>query len=907
MEIDRIRFSLYSDVDIEKYAVCEILNTKMMGANSVYDERMGTLQNGRRCLSCGQSNRDCVGHFGFIRLNTIIIHPLYYKQVLTIIRCLCYHCHRVIITPDIMRVHMLHRIPRTVRLARLVDRLERVTECGHCKQSVSRYILSASDRQIYRLEKRDSVIHRTVVTDQDIFHLLDNIHNQDLEWLGYGSDGLHPKQMILRILPVLPPVARPYIISDNVTCDDDLTIQYLEIVKANNHLQNPSLSDARRQKYIHLLKFRIRSLFDNSSGSSKHSNGRPLRGIKKRLTGKEGLIRNNLMGKRVDKSARTVIGPDPTLLTTEIAIPPEIAAVLSYSVRVNRYNIDKVRQWITDGNVNYIIRDEGATRINARYAVNKQQTKIFNGDWILQKRDGKMRLVTKDASITKIEKGDCIFRNGKWLSDVLPTVQRPYQIEIGDVVERRLMDGDILLLNRQPTLHKGSMIAQKARIRHGKTIRMNLAVTKTFNADFDGDEMNIHAPASIETETELRELSSLPNHLISCQSSQPIITIVQDSLTGAYLMTQDTAWMPWHHFCQCVCVLRHLSETEWMRKLETQRDIGANLYDKSSRRVHGRLLFSMLFPENFFYDMHGVTVARGILTKGTITKKHLGGGHGSFLAYLTKEYGTDACIRFLDHVQFVTNQYLLYRGFSIGLKDCLVSDTAQIKSTIDRSFIKASSVEETVKHPKIREAYMSNALSGARDTGMMIAQKSMDTSNNFITTVNSGSKGDYFNIAQITGVVGQQYLNGQRIQPMLSHHTRTLPHYPLQRDQYSYTDIYESRGFVSHSFVRGLNMREFFFHAMTGREGITDTAMKTATSGYIQRRMIKIAEDIQIQYDGTVRNNNGSVVQFFYGDYGLDPSRIMINQNEAKCPFTDVTRIAQQLNEKATIKAKRCL
>ena len=294
-------------------------------------------------------------------------------------------------------------------------------------------------------------------------------------------------------------------------------------------------------------------------------------------------------------------------------------------------------------------------------------------------------------------------------------------------------------------------------------------------------------------------------------------------------------------------------------------------------------------------------VSRGILTKGTITKKHLGGGHVSFLAHLTKEYGTDVCNRFLDHVQFLTNQYLLYRGFSIGLRDCLVSDTTQIKDAIDRSFIKASSVEETVKHPKIREAYMSNALSGARDTGMMIAQKSMDATNNFITTVSSGSKGDYFNIAQITGVVGQQYLNGQRIQPTLSHHTRTLPHYPLQKDQYSYTDLYESRGFVSHSFVRGLNMREFFFHAMTGREGITDTAMKTATSGYIQRRMIKIAEDIQVQYDGTVRNNNGSVVQFFYGDYGLDPSRIMIdNSNEPKCPFTDVARIAQQLNEMAT-------
>lgn len=898
MEIERIRFSLFSEEDIVRHAVCEVLNTKITGMNSVYDERMGTLQNGKRCLSCGQSNRECIGHFGYIRLHTLLIHPLYHKQVLTVIRTLCTRCGRVALTPDIMRVHMLHRVPRTVRLARLVDRLERVNECGHCKASLCRYVISSADRQIYRLMKCENQTARSVVTDQDAYDLLRNIHPEDLEWLGYGVPDLHPKNMILRVLPVLPPVARPYIISDSVTCDDDLTIQYLEIVKANTHLQNPNLSDARRQKYIHLLKFRIRSLFDNSSGSSKHSNGRPLRGIKKRLTGKEGLIRNNLMGKRVDKSARSVIGPDPSLLTTELAVPPEIAAVLSYSVRVNRYNRDQVIRWIEEGIVNYIIRDDGAMRINARYAIKKQQTRVMNGDWVRSHRDGRMHLVQKDAALWEIEEGDRIFRNGVWLPPPLPTLRKPFHLEIGDVVERRLLDGDTVLLNRQPTLHKGSMIAQTVRIRPGKTLRMNLAITKTFNADFDGDEMNIHAPASIETETELRELSSLSNHLVSCQSSQPNITIVQDSLTGAYLMTRDESWMPWHHFCQCVMVLRHASTAQWETKIRVQTELGAGLYDSTTRRVHGRLLFSMILPETFFYDRQGVVISRGILRSGIITKKHLGGGHHSFLAYLNKEYGAETTIRFIDHVQFLTNQYLLYHGFSIGLRDCLVHSTEKITDAIERAFIKASSIEETIHHPTIREACMGNALSGARDTGMMIAQRSMDASNNFITTVTSGSKGDYFNIAQITGVVGQQYLNGGRIPATLSHQTRTLPHYPLDPKDYSYHDLYESRGFVKHSFVRGLNMREFFFHAMTGREGITDTAMKTATSGYIQRRMIKIAEDIQIHYDGTVRNNNGSVIQFFYGNHGLDPSKVMIpDRQSASCPFIQVDRIAQALNE----------
>jgi len=716
--------------------------------------------------------------------------------------------------------------------------------------------------------------------------------------------------MIIRVLPVLPPVARPYIISENVTCDDDLTIQYLEIIKANNHLQNINNDDLsypenigqtapRRQKYIHLLKFRIRSLFDNSSGSSKHSNGRPLRGIKKRLTGKEGLIRNNLMGKRVDKSARSVIGPDPTLRTSEIGVPPDVANVLSYSIRVNAYNLPKIQEWINDDKVNYIIKDDGNTRINARYALARQQTKLMNGDWIIRAKDDSMHIIRKDANLTKLKPGDKVYRNGQWLQDVRPTIKKSFHIEIGDVIERCLQDGDILLLNRQPTLHKGSMIAQTVRIRPGKTIRMNLAVTKTFNADFDGDEMNLHCPASVETDIEMRELSSLKNHLVSCQSCQPNIVIVQDSLTGAYLMTQSHTWLTKSHFFQCMMKMDPFRYELLEEKIRTAKDIGVEtlFLRSSSSDFHGRLLFSLLLPHDFTYEIGQVKIVKGLLVNGVITKKQLGSSHTSLLAYLNKEYGPTRCIEFLDNVQFLTNAFLLFHGFSIGLRDCIITDQQGIDTAINRSFVKASSIEDTVKNPKIREAYMGNALSGARDTGMMIAQKNMTQENNFITTVTSGSKGDFFNIAQITGVLGQQYLNGGRIPCMISNQKRTLPHYPFEKAQYTHNDLFESRGFVRHSFVHGLNPKEFFFHAMTGREGITDTAMKTATSGYIQRRMIKIAEDIQVQYDMTIRNNNQSIIQFHYGGMGLDPSKIMISPKKDACKFTDALRVAERLNQ----------
>jgi DNA-directed RNA polymerase II subunit RPB1 len=177
----------------------------------------------------------------------------------------------------------------------------------------------------------------------------------------------------------------------------------------------------------------------------------------------------------------------------------------------------------------------------------------------------------------------------------------------------------------------------------------------------------------------------------------------------------------------------------------------------------------------------------------------------------------------------------------------------------------------------IKEMYISVAMGGARDMGMAIAKNSLQDTNSFVRTVTSGAKGDYFNISQIAGLLGQQMLNGKRIPLCLSGGSRSLPHYPMHKKDYSDDLLFESQGFIRGSFLRGLSPREFYLHSMTGREGITDTAMKTATSGYIQRRMIKIAEDIQIKYDGTVRNSQNAIIQFMYG---IDPSKGILRNNE---------------------------
>ena len=213
--------------------------------------------------------------------------------------------------------------------------------------------------------------------------------------------------------------------------------------------------------------------------------------------------------------------------------------------------------------------------------------------------------------------------------------------------------------------------------------------------------------------------------------------------------------------------------------------------------------------------------------KELLIKTNLGSCHWSITNLLHKEYNEEIAISFVNNIQFITNEWLLYHGFSIGISDCIATKSNEIQSVISRCFMEAKGVEETTSHPKIREAKITGALSKARDNGMKLAKEALGNNNNFIATVTAGSKGDYFNIAQITGLLGQQNFMGERIKPTLNHSTRTLPHYPFEIK--SKEQEYESKGFVSNSFIHGLNPKEFWFHAITGREGLTDTTMKNST------------------------------------------------------------------------------
>jgi len=450
-ELDFIQFGILSSKDILLQSVCEITNTKLNAMNSVYDERMGVLDNGKICVTCGKNNKECIGHFGHISLNVNILHPLYYKSILNILRCICYKCSRLLLSREQLEFNGVLKSYKSGRFVKIIKIIDKIDFCITCHTTQPKYTFSVNDKMVTMNFKLDGETHKNVLYDHEIKKIFENICDEDVELLGFDIEYCHPKNLILEILPVLPPVARPYIIAENITCDDDLTIQYLEIIKANTHLmKETNMNELKRQRYIQSLKFRIKCLFDNSQERSKHSNGRPLKGLKKRLTGKEGQLRNNLMGKRVDKSARTVIGPDPTLKVNEIAVPYEIAEVLTYPVCVNKYNIEELRNELYNNNINYVVKKDSGVRINMKYALYKQGDKLQFGDYIL-KKNGQYIFIKNEKQFFLLEGDDTVIRNGQTLTEFQHPSPKSFDIEIGDIVERKIRNGDILLLNRQPT------------------------------------------------------------------------------------------------------------------------------------------------------------------------------------------------------------------------------------------------------------------------------------------------------------------------------------------------------------------------------------------------------------------------------------------------------------------------
>lgn len=904
-EIERIEFGISSTEEIRKQSVVQITSTKYDGPNSVYDKRLGVTEPDEHCPTCLETNKTCTGHFGHIELNTIILHPILHRRILIYLKCFCWNCSMLILKKNTLKAHNALKGFGMIRIKKILKLVEKTDICQHCKKIQPRFCYVNNEEKFYAFYK-NMKIDKLCIDAIVINNVFNNICDEQVSLLGIDPKRAHPKNLILTVLPVLPPRSRPCIITDGRSSDDDLTIKYLEILKAISNLSKDTLSENVRQKHQNALIFHIKTMMDNSKGKAKHLGGRLISSLKDRIDGKIGQVRENLMGKRVDYSGRTVIGPDPTLKVDEIGISLNIANILTKPVRINQFNISSMTKLVNSGGANSVSRPDGNTmnQFDMSYALQNRSTKVNYGDIIIR-NGNRIKVLVQNF---KLKKGDKIVsfdeNNNEIYTDVVIHEKKHFKLQIGDIVNRKLKDGDFVLLNRQPTLHKGSMMGQKIKIMNqGKTIRLNLAVTGSFNADFDGDEMNIHVPQTEDANAELIEIMSTKKNLMSAQSNRSNVSIVQDSLLGSYLMSKEWNVIDKAMFYQLA--LSVSSDSSFiLNKMEYVRSVLKKLGKDPELLLTTKGLLSIILPENLIYEKRNdiipdepcIKIYRGVLYEGCFSKSILGKSHGSLLQILNKEFGNEICINFINNIQFLTNAYLRIRGFTVGISDCIIHSTKDIEKNVHDTIVQCKGYEQIHMNARIKELRINAALNKAKDIGYKIAKNNLSEFNNLKAMIIAGSKGDYVNIAQITSIVGQQNIVGGRIPMSNNHGRRTLPHYKLTKPE-THKDfelLYQSRGFIMSSFMQGLDPREFFFHASSGREGITDTAVKTSVSGYLQRRLTKVLEDLSIKYDGTVRNASNSILQITYGNDGLDAEKlVMVN----KVPqFVDAKRLASQLN-----------
>jgi DNA-directed RNA polymerase II subunit RPB1 len=603
---------------------------------------------------------------------------------------------------------------------------------------------------------------------------------------------------------------------------DDLTHKLSEIVKTNNLIkkQQESSDPASAKTLCDLLQYHVTTYIDNGIpgiNQATQRTGRPIKAICQRLKSKEGRVRGNLMGKRVNFSARTVITAEPNIDLDELGVPFEISKILTYPERVTNLNIKKLQEYVNNG-YNPLFGKTGAKLVHQ------------NG-------------IQKDIRFVK-----------------------NLELSIGDTVERHLIDGDFVIFNRQPSLHKMSMMGHKIKIMPHSTFRMNVCATTPYNADYDGDEMNIHVPQTEITKAEVQELMNVSSNIVSPQSNKPVIGIIQDALLGCHKITKDDVFIDEIAMCNIIMSLKN-------KKIYSKPNY---IILKPKKLYSGKQVFELILPNDFMFTRYinnnnTVIIKNGKLVQGTLCKRSLGTSEGGIIHLLWLQYGPYVANEFISNVQYIVNCWLITQGFSIGAMDMFIdsSTESKVNDIISNAKNKVSQILEVAnknKHVDFSsfENKINQTLNNAMSQSGLTVQDNIPISNNINTSVTGGSKGSMFNIAQIMGCVGQQNVGGKRLD--FGYVDRVLCHFERCDNGP------EAKGFVEHSYKTGLDPHEFFYHAMGGREGIIDTAIKTSETGYIQRRLVKAMEDLKVNTDRTVRNSIGDIVQFNYGDDGLDAS-----------------------------------
>jgi len=847
--IGSIHFTLLAPSEIRKLSAVEIQTADTYDEDGVpivsglMDGRLGTLEPRQKCKTCGNTASACPGHFGHIELAEPVVHVAYAKLIHKLLQVTCRNCGRILLSAEKIKSYtdlmqkeqkQLNEVPSSFYEAVMKD-AKKSQECPHC--GARQYPIEHGKPTTFH-EMIDGGASR--LNPSQIRERLERISDDDLRLLGMEPTAARPEWMILQVLPVPAVTVRPSItLESGIRSEDDLTHKLVDIIRINQKLKEALESGVPVniiQELHELLQYHVTTYFDNEVSGlppARHRSGRALKTLTQRLKGKEGRFRGNLSGKRVDFSARTVISPDPNIDINEVGVPLDVAQRLTIPERVTPWNIDELKSLIRNGpdqypGALYIVRPDG--------------------------RRVRLEFVTERES----------------LADAL---------QPGFIVERHIRNGDIVLFNRQPSLHRMSIMAHTVVVLPYKTFRLNPCVCPPYNADFDGDEMNLHVPQGEEARTEAKLLMQVQDQILSPRYGGPIIGAKTDLLTAAYLLTRKSTYLTKEDLGKLLVAANYAGE---IPQPEIKRPI--ELWS-------GKQIFSIFLPPAFNFvarpslitkeDGDTVVVKDGTLIEGVIDKNTIGAERSETLFHrIVKDNGSETGRSFLNSLMKVLDRFITLRGFSYGINELDISEA--VRDKITKSINKAEErVQELIEQYKkgtlerlpgrsleeSLELRIMDELSKARDQAGELAEQYLmtETDNSGVIMTKTGARGSMLNIAQMVASVGQQSIRGQRIRR--GYRDRALSFF--ERGDAGA----EARGFVYSSYQDGLTPIEFFFHSMGGREGLVDTAVRTQQSGYMQRRLINALEHIRVEYDGTVRDSRGDIIQFRYGEDGVDTAK----------------------------------
>jgi DNA-directed RNA polymerase subunit A' len=842
-QVKDIVFGVLSPKMIIKMASAKVVTPELYDKEGypvdggLMDVRLGVIDPGLNCKTCGSKLKECIGHFGYIELARPILHIKFVDLIVTLLKCTCRECGRILIPKNKMD-SALQALALAEEEAGLAGRREQIREviaslktinkCPHCKAKQYKISLEKPSTLIEN-EKRLSPI--------EIRARLEKISDADCAVFGINPAFMRPEWAVLTVLPIPPVTMRPSItLESGERSEDDLTHKLGDIVRINQRLFeniNAGAPEIIVEDLWDLLQYHITTFFDNEVAQlppARHRSGQPLKTLTSRIKSKEGRIRHNLAGKRTNFSARTVISPDPMIGLHEVGVPYVVAMKLTVPEIVQPWNMEYLKKFVQKGpkeypGANYIVRP-----------------------------DGRRKKITDEMKEQLLE-----------------------ELQPGYYVERHLLDGDVAIFNRQPSLHRMSMMCHCVKVLPNKTFRLNPAVCVPYNADFDGDEMNLHIPQTEEARAEAEILMQVHTQLLSPRYGLSIIGCVQDAISGNYMLTK----------------YMKMSREDAVELLLSARILDVGRLPKKEE-ITGKEIFSVLLPADFHFQGKTrtytgdekkdkandavVVIKNGKLLSGVMDKANLGEGSGLMLKNLHQQYGAEQTLEILGKMFRLGIESLLKFGFSTVISDTDLPEESKkkIRDILDLAYTGVDELIDTYRQGKLDafpgrtveetlELRILEKLNIARnETGSIVSQNADLGSHTAIMTL-CGSRGNALNLAQMAACVGQQAMRGKRIQK--GYRGRTLSCF--QRGDLSPS----ARGFIRSSFKSGMSPAEFFFGAMTGRDSLMDTALRTPKSGYLYRRLANALQDMRVAYDGSVRDANGMIVQFKYGEDGIDVSK----------------------------------